>query len=92
MVLYSGQGKFHRSSTDTLDYIVKRSDTTVEKLRNVSNYLSTAEQLEIGKYSIAPNVKNNIDKIQIKINDSATFLDRKTNDNSDGIQSVFDSV
>ena len=92
MVLYTGQGKFHRSTTNTLNYIVNRSDTTVDNLKNVSYYLSTAKQLEVDKYFIAPDVQSNIDKIQIKINDSATFLDKKTNDNSDAIHYVLDSL
>ncbi|KAF9590254.1 hypothetical protein IFM89_032032 [Coptis chinensis] len=40
-----GGGKFHGSTGDTLEYIVKQSNVTVDNLRNVSDYLSAAKSV-----------------------------------------------
>ncbi|CAN1828458.1 hypothetical protein LINPERHAP1_LOCUS32236 [Linum perenne] len=54
VVLYNGQGKFHRSTTQTLEYVVSQADSTVENLKNVSDYLASAKLLgvdqEAGSY------------------------------------------
>ncbi|KAL6335829.1 hypothetical protein AAG906_040545 [Vitis piasezkii] len=92
VVLYTGQGKFHSSTTSTLEYIVKQSNSTVQNLKNVSYYLSTAKQLGVDQYFMPSNVQANIDNIQIKINASTTFLEEKKDSNSDRIQHVLDSV
>ncbi|CAI0415236.1 unnamed protein product, partial [Linum tenue] len=34
VVLYNAQGKFHKSTTKTLDYVVSQADSTIENLRN----------------------------------------------------------
>ncbi|KAL0394299.1 UNVERIFIED_CONTAM: hypothetical protein Slati_4396100 [Sesamum latifolium] len=47
IVLYTGQAKFHSSTTSTLDYVVSQADTTSENLRNVSGYLSAAKQINV---------------------------------------------
>ncbi|PWA78132.1 hypothetical protein CTI12_AA216890 [Artemisia annua] len=39
VVLYTAQGKFHESTTDTLDYVVSRSNDVVHNLKNVSSIL-----------------------------------------------------
>ena len=92
VVLYTGQGKFHSSTTSTLEYIVKHKNSTVQNLKNVSNYLSTAKQLGVDQYFMPSNVQANIDNIQIKINASTTFLEEKKDSNPDRIQHVLDSV
>ncbi|KAL6334720.1 hypothetical protein AAG906_021379 [Vitis piasezkii] len=85
-------GKFHSSTTSTLEYIVKHSNSTVQNLKNVSYHLSTAKQLGVDQYFMPSNVQANIDNIQIKINASTTFLEEKKDSNSDRIQHVLDSV
>ncbi|CAL5185451.1 unnamed protein product [Lathyrus oleraceus] len=46
-VLYFAQGSFHRSTTSTLQYVVYQADSTVDKLRNVSDFLAQAKQVGI---------------------------------------------
>ncbi|CAN1287839.1 hypothetical protein LINPERPRIM_LOCUS19743 [Linum perenne] len=47
IVLYNGQGKFHRSTTQTLEYVVSQADSTVENLKNVSDYLASGAVFSI---------------------------------------------
>ena len=71
---------------------MKHKNSTVQNLKNVSNYLSTAKQLGVDQYFMPSNVQANIDNIQIKINASTTFLEEKKDSNPDRIQHVLDSV
>ncbi|GFQ00438.1 hypothetical protein PHJA_002187800 [Phtheirospermum japonicum] len=92
IVLYTGQGKFHNSTMNTLDYVVQQADTTSESLRNVSGYLSAAKQINVDQMFLPSNVQTDIDQIQNKINSSATLLSTKTEDNSKEIKNVIESV
>ncbi|KAF9616317.1 hypothetical protein IFM89_029093 [Coptis chinensis] len=47
-------GKFHGSTGDTLEYIVKQSNVTVDNLRNVSNYLSQLKRVGVVRFSWVP--------------------------------------
>ncbi|KAA8521611.1 hypothetical protein F0562_012284 [Nyssa sinensis] len=92
VVLYTGQGKFHKSTTKTLQYVVNQADTTVEKLNNVSGYLAAAKQIGVDQVFLPSNVQTDIDQIQTKINSSASTLSDRTLDNSNQIQDLLDSV
>ncbi|KAI8547398.1 hypothetical protein RHMOL_Rhmol07G0192600 [Rhododendron molle] len=92
VVLYTGQRKFHDSTTTTLDYVVNQAETTVEKLVNVSEYLSAAKQVGVDRVFLPSNVGTDIDEIQSKINTSATTLRVRTSDNSGNINDLLDSV
>ncbi|XP_057488197.1 uncharacterized protein LOC130774192 [Actinidia eriantha] len=92
VVLYTGQGKFHDSTTKTLEYVVKQSDTTVEKLRNVSEYLAAAKQVGVDQVFLPSNVQTDIDRIESKINSSASTLAVRTTNNSGDIKDLLDSV
>ncbi|KAG5540973.1 hypothetical protein RHGRI_021009 [Rhododendron griersonianum] len=92
VVLYTGQRKFHDSTTTTLDYVVNQAETTVEKLNNVSEYLSAAKQVGVDRVFLPSNVGTDIDEIQSKINTSATTLRVRTSDNSGNIKDLLDSV
>lgn len=92
IVLYTGQGKFHRSTTNTLEYIVLQANTTAENLRNVSGYLSAAKQVAVAQVFLPSNVQSDIDQIQNKINSAASTLSDKTTDRSKDIKYVIDSV
>lgn len=72
--------------------MVKQADTAVEKLRNVSDYLAAAKRVGVDQISLPPNVQNDIDKVETKINSSAITLERKADQNSDKIQHVLNSV
>ncbi|XP_011084611.1 uncharacterized protein LOC105166530 [Sesamum indicum] len=92
VVLYTGQEKFHSSTINTLEYVVHQADTTSENLRNVSEYLSAAKQINISQVSLPPNVQTDIDQIQTTIDSSATTLATKTRDNSEDIKHLIESV
>ncbi|XP_034699632.1 uncharacterized protein LOC117924978 [Vitis riparia] len=92
VVLYTGQGKFHGSTTNTLGYVVDQAETTSENLKNVSEYLSAAKRIGIGSSFLPANVQTNIDHAEAKINASATTLDTKTQKNSKDIQDLLDAV
>ncbi|KAF9625667.1 hypothetical protein IFM89_025228 [Coptis chinensis] len=62
IVLYTGQGKFHGSTGDTLEYIVKQSNVTVDNLRNVSDYLSAAKSVGVVRFFLGPDVQTSIDE------------------------------
>ncbi|KAL0330570.1 UNVERIFIED_CONTAM: hypothetical protein Sradi_5043700 [Sesamum radiatum] len=92
IVLYTGQAKFHSSTRSTLDYVVSQADTTSENLRNVSGYLSAAKQINVDQVILPSNVQTDIDRIQNRINSSATTLSTKTEDNSQKIKNLIQSV
>ncbi|KAL8171145.1 hypothetical protein V2J09_022949 [Rumex salicifolius] len=92
VILYTGQSRFHNSTTKTLDYAISQADDTVWKLRNVSDYLSAAKQIGIDGISLPSNVQTDIDEIETKINSSASMLSDKAVDNAGNIQDVLDSV
>nr|VDC94512.1 unnamed protein product [Brassica oleracea] len=90
--LYTGQGKFHASTTDTLDYVVRQANFTSENLRNVSDYLNAAEKVDVQSLVLPGDVLTKINDIQRKINSSATTLSVKTMENQDKIQSVLNNM
>lgn len=91
-MLYTGQGKFHKSTTSTLEYVVNQADTTVDKLRTVSTYLAAAKLIAVDQVFLPSNVQTDIDQIETKINSSASTLADRTMDNSDDIKDLLDSV
>ncbi|XWS17054.1 hypothetical protein CRYUN_Cryun33cG0034900 [Craigia yunnanensis] len=92
VVLYTGQGKFHSSTTNTLDYAVHKADVTAENLKNVSDYLSAAKKISVDSVFLSPDVQKSIDDIEKKINSSAFTLSSQTGDNKDKIQRGLDSM
>ncbi|CAI9759684.1 unnamed protein product [Fraxinus pennsylvanica] len=91
-VLYTGQGKYHSSTANTLEYVVHQANSTSEKLRNVSEYLSAAKKVGVDQMFLPSNVQSDIDRIQTKINSSASTLATTTEDNSNDIKNLIDSV
>lgn len=92
IVLYTGQGKFHSSTTNTLNYVVNQADTIAENLGNVSDYLAAAKKVGVDSIFLPSDAQKNIDNIQTKINSSASTLSKTTSDNSKNIQDVLNSV
>ncbi|KAK1364005.1 Plasma membrane fusion PRM1 [Heracleum sosnowskyi] len=92
VVLYTGQGKFHSSTTDTVNFVVNKSDTTVDNLRNVSDYLAAAKRIKVNQFVLPPSIQNSIDSVETKINSSAVTLEHETKKNSKDIQNVLDVV
>lgn len=75
-----------------LKYVVKQADATVEQLRSVSDYLAAAKRVGVDQISLPPTVQSDIDKVETMINSAATKIERKTDQNSDKIQHVLNSV
>ncbi|KAJ8751893.1 hypothetical protein K2173_026106 [Erythroxylum novogranatense] len=77
VVLYTSQGRFHRSTTQTLDYVVNQADSTGEKLRTVF---------------LPSNVQTDIDQLESRLNSSISIIADQTLDNADDIRDLLDSV
>ncbi|KAI3761497.1 hypothetical protein L1987_51914 [Smallanthus sonchifolius] len=92
VVLYTGQGKFHASITDTLDYVVSQSNDTVYNLKNVSSILSVAKDIEVDQVSLPSKVKTDIDRVHNMINDAASNLQFETRKNENDIKHVLKDV
>lgn len=91
-MLYTGQMRFHDSTTSTLEHIVNQADITVGQLRNASDYLAAAKQLGVDQVYLPSNIQTDIDQIGGKINSSANTLAQQTTENSDDIRDLLDSV
>lgn len=92
VILYTGQEKFHNSTSKALTFVVDTANSTGEKLRDVSEYLGAAKKIQVDQVYLTTNVQTDIDQIQKKINSSATTLTEKAVDNSDDIHDIVDSV
>lgn len=92
IVLYTAQGKFHGSTSNTLKYVVSQADFTAENLRNVSDYLDAAKRIGVDAVFLPGDVQKNIDDVKTKINSSAVELSSKTGDNSRKIQDGLDGM
>lgn len=91
-MLYTGQEKFHHSTTSTLEYVVNQADFTIGKLRNVSDYFAAAKQLGVDQVFLPSNVQTDIDQIETKINSSASNLADITRKNSEDMRDLLDSM
>ncbi|KAE8649954.1 uncharacterized protein LOC101218626 isoform X2 [Cucumis sativus] len=92
VILYTGQGRFHNSTSETLEYVVSQADSTAQKLRDVSDYFAAAKQTGVDQVFLPSDVQTDIDQIEIKINSSASILDDKTVHNSNDIKDLLDSI
>lgn len=92
VVLYIGQGKFHSSTSDTLDYVVNQADFIAENLRNVSDYLDAAKKIGVDAVFLPSDVQKNIDDVKTKIGTAAATLSNKTEENSKNIQTGLDGM
>lgn len=92
ILLYTAQGKFHGSTTNTLKYVVNQAEFTAENLRNVSDYLDAAKKIGVDAVFLPSDVQKNIDEVKTKINSSATDLSSKTEDNSEKIKEGIDGM
>lgn len=92
VVLYLGQGKFHDSTSTTLEYVVGQANVTVDNLRNFSESLAAAKKIGVDQVFLPSDVQGKIDAIQTKLNSSSNDLATKTKDNSKKIRNVLDKV
>ena len=91
-MLYTGQGKFHDSTTNTLEYVVSQADFTAENLRNVSDYLDAAKKIGVDAVFLPSDVQKQIEDVQSKIRTAASDLSNKTADNSKKIKEGIDAM
>jgi uncharacterized membrane protein len=92
ILLSVGQGQFHGEAVDTLNYVVNQSDYTVQTLLNVTGYLSLAKTVNVAQFFLPSDVKDDIDRLNIDLNNAANTLSLKTRENSHKIRTVFDTV
>jgi hypothetical protein len=91
-MLYGGQGKFHKSTTATLNFVVSQANFTVDSLRNLSDSLSAAKRVDIARILLPADVQDQINEIQGKLNATATDLGTRTTDNSEKINTLLNQV
>lgn len=92
VILYTGQGKFYKSTKTTLDFVVEKANVTVETLGNFSDSLSAAKQVRVKQFFLSTQDQDKIDAIEIKLNQSANYLSARTQKNSKDINRILDLV
>eukprot|EP00252_Welwitschia_mirabilis_P018467 TRINITY_DN4102_c0_g1_i1.p1 TRINITY_DN4102_c0_g1~~TRINITY_DN4102_c0_g1_i1.p1 ORF type:complete len:581 (-),score=71.90 TRINITY_DN4102_c0_g1_i1:575-2317(-) len=91
-LLSVGQDKFHHEISNTLVFVVKQSDITVENLRNVSSYLDDAKSLRIAQSVIPDDKQHQIGELNTELIKAADELEDKTYGNAEKVQKVLDVV
>lgn len=92
IVLYTGQGKFHDSTKSTFEYVLGQADSTVDNLKNFSNYLTSAKRAGVDQVFLPQDVQNNIDKVNTMITSAADTLESATKNNKNDIFNFLDVV
>ncbi|GLT74975.1 hypothetical protein SLA2020_467350 [Shorea laevis] len=77
-VLYVGQGRFHDSVGDTLEYIVKQGLNIFHSLTNLVQYLSSAKMIKVADNILPIDIKNTIDDVDSMINKFANLPEIKS--------------
>lgn len=72
--------------------MVNQSEYTVQTLRNVTGYLSLAKTVSVAQIFLPSDVKDDIDRLNVDLNDAADTLELKTSENSSKIRNVFNKV
>jgi hypothetical protein len=91
-VLYDGQGRFHGSTTATVDYVVRQSGDTVSNLRGFTGFLQTAKAAAVGPVTLPPQVKDGIDHVVPKVSAAADELAARTSSNAARIRDALETV
>ncbi|KAF4394279.1 hypothetical protein CsatB_022970 [Cannabis sativa] len=92
ILLSVGQDEFHGEVLHTLKYVVNQSDYTVQILRNVTQYLSLAKDINVAQVFLPSDIMEDIDKLNVELNTAADTLTEKTSENSVKIKKVFNLV
>ncbi|XP_076951540.1 uncharacterized protein LOC143624933 [Bidens hawaiensis] len=92
IILYTGQGKFHVTTTKALKYIANQAEITAKTLGNVSDDLAAAKNVAVAQVFLPVDMQANIDEIQTKLNASAIELSKRTEENKKDIQYILQSV
>ncbi|KAL6603759.1 hypothetical protein ACP70R_044120 [Stipagrostis hirtigluma subsp. patula] len=93
-VLYDGQGKFHGSTTATLDYVVSQADDAAADLRNFTGLLETAKAATAGVpgASLPPDLVRRVDDVERRVNAASDELAARTASNSRRIRTALDTI
>lgn len=92
VMLYSGQIRYNKSTTETLAYVMSQADSTVSQLKAISDYLTSAEQIRVLQVSLPANVQTEIDQIGAKLTSSITTITDKATSSSNDIRNFLNSV
>eukprot|EP00268_Persea_americana_P045738 TRINITY_DN4680_c1_g2_i7.p1 TRINITY_DN4680_c1_g2~~TRINITY_DN4680_c1_g2_i7.p1 ORF type:complete len:549 (-),score=68.72 TRINITY_DN4680_c1_g2_i7:556-2202(-) len=92
IILSVGQDEFHDEMLHTMNFVVNQSDFTVQILRNVTGFLSLAKTINVDQVFLPSNDKDEIDKLNVDLNNVASTLTEKTNENSSKIRTVLNDV
>ncbi|XP_062217276.1 uncharacterized protein LOC133917390 [Phragmites australis] len=91
-VLYDGQGRFHGSTTATVDYVVRQSGDTVANLTSFSGFLETAKTTGVGPVTLPANVKGRIDDVVLKVSAASDELAARTTSNAAKIRAALETA
>jgi hypothetical protein len=91
-VLYDGQGRFHGSTSATVDYVVQQSGETVDNLRTFTGYLVAAKAAGVGPVSLPDDLKGRIDDVVRKVGSASDVLAARTASNSAKIRDALDTM
>ncbi|CAL0307086.1 unnamed protein product [Lupinus luteus] len=94
VILYTGQGRLHGSTTYTLDFVVSQAELTTQNLKNVSDYFDTSEQIGLGAGAalLPSDILAGIEQVKIKIKNAVTTLITQTGENSKKIHQGIDGM
>lgn len=92
IILSVGQDEFHDEMMHTMNFVVNQSDFTVQILRNVTEFLSLAKTVNVDQVFLPSNDKDEIDKLNMDLNNAASTLTEKTNENSSKMRKVLNDV
>ncbi|RYR76737.1 hypothetical protein Ahy_A01g001300 [Arachis hypogaea] len=94
LILYSGQGKLHESTSQTLHFLVNQAHLTALNLREVSDYFDTTKQVGLAAdlSFLPPDFGDQIDHVKTKLTSASLLLSNKTDHNSHNIQQGLDTM
>ncbi|AEC07678.1 transmembrane protein [Arabidopsis thaliana] len=92
VLLYSGQIRYNKSTTETLEYVMSQADSTISQLRAISDYLASAKQAAVLQVLLPANVQTEIDQIGVKLDSSVATITEKSTNSSNHIRHFLDSV
>lgn len=92
ILLFVGQHDLHHEVLHTLNYVVNQSDFTAQMLRNVTDYLSLAESVNVPQFQLPPSALEEIDVLRKRLSSGVDTLTEKTTENSSKVRKVFNPV
>ncbi|XP_061372858.1 uncharacterized protein LOC133315278 [Gastrolobium bilobum] len=92
IVLYSSQGNFHGSISNTLDYVVSQDEFIAENLRNVTYYYDSATQITPSVFHLPQDVGKEFNNVKTKISTATADLSNKIKDNSKMLHQSIDGM